>query len=372
MSALFSPVKFGPLALANRIVVAPMCQYSADQGKATDWHTIHLGMLSLSGAGLLIIEAAAVNPRGRITYGDLGLWDDATEQALAKTLSAIRQYSNTPICIQLAHAGRKASTEKPWLGGQAISPEQENGWQTIAPSAIAFDDQHTAPKEASERDIGNIIQDFVPSARRADRLGLDAVEVHAAHGYLLHQFLSPLSNHREDRYGGSLENRMRLALEVFTAVRDVMPASKAVGVRISATDWVDGGWDLEQSIALAKELQQRGCDYLHVSSGGLSPAQKISAAPGFQVPFAEAIKKAVTMPVIAVGLITEAEQAEEIINTNKADAVALARGFLYNPHWAWHAAEKLGATVEIPGQYMRSAPVGTKVHLVQSSLSDDG
>jgi 2,4-dienoyl-CoA reductase-like NADH-dependent reductase (Old Yellow Enzyme family) len=346
-----------------------MCQYSADRGKATDWHTIHLGMLALSGAGLLIIEAAAVNAQGRISYGDLGLWDDATEHALAKTLSAIRHYSNIPICIQLAHAGRKASTEKPWVsGGQAISPEQENGWQTIAPSAIPFDDQRTAPKAATESDISNIIHDFIESAERADRLGLDAIEVHAAHGYLLHQFLSPLSNHREDRYGGSLENRMRLALEVFAAVREAVPANKAVGVRISATDWVDGGWDIEQSIALATELQKLGCDYIHVSSGGLSPEQKIPAAPGFQVPFAEAIKKVVAMPVIAVGLITDASQAEDIVSTNKADAVALARGFLYNPHWVWQAAEKLGATVEIPAQYMRSAPHGTKLHLVQSNI----
>jgi 2,4-dienoyl-CoA reductase-like NADH-dependent reductase (Old Yellow Enzyme family) len=348
-----------------------MCQYSADQGQATDWHTIHLGGLALAGAGLLILEATAVNARGRITYADLGLWDDLTEHALAKTLGAIRPYSNTPICIQLAHAGRKASTAKPWHGGHAISAEHKNGWQTIAPSAIAFADEFATPQEATESDINDIIHDFVASAKRADRIGLDAIEIHAAHGYLLHQFLSPLSNRRKDCYGGSLHNRIRLLLEIFTAVRKVFPAEKAVGVRISATDWVEGGWDLEQSLQLAIELQQLGCSFLHVSSGGLSPKQKIPVTAGFQVPFAEAIKRVVTMPVIAVGLITEANQAEEILHSNRADAVALARGILYDPHWVWHAAEKLSSTVEIPAQYLRSEPQGTKPHLIQSNLNND-
>jgi 2,4-dienoyl-CoA reductase-like NADH-dependent reductase (Old Yellow Enzyme family) len=370
MSILFSPIKFGPLSLINRVVVAPMCQYSADQGEATDWHTIHLGGLALSGAGLMILEATAVNAQGRITYADLGLWNDATEQALSKTLEAIRPHSNTPIAIQLAHAGRKASTEKPWLGGHAISADEENGWQTIAPSAIAYDDDSAIPKEATENDINNIIHDFVESAKRAKRLGFNAIEIHAAHGYLLHQFLSPLSNLRKDQYGGSLENRMRLLLEIFAAVRDVMPDDKAVGVRISATDWAEGGWDLSQSIKLAKNLQQLDCNFLHVSGGGLSSEQKISVSPGYQVPYADAIKKVVTMPVIAVGLITEPMQAEEIINKNKADSVALARCLLYNPHWIWHAAERLNAKVEIPAQYMRCEPQGTKPHLIQSILKD--
>lgn len=371
MSILFSPIDFGPMQLANRIVVAPMCQYSADQGKSTDWHTIHLGGLALSGAGLLIIEATAVNAQARITYADLGLWNDATEQALAKTLNTIRPYSNIPIGIQLAHAGRKGSTEKPWRGGHAISTEQKNGWQTIAPSAIAYDDDFAIPTEATDSDINDIIQDFVESAKRATRLGLDAIEIHAAHGYLLHQFLSPLSNLREDHYGGSLVNRMRLVLEIFAAVRDVMPADKAVGVRISATDWVDGGWDLSQSLELAKELQQLGCDFLHVSSGGLSVEQEIPVSAGYQVPYAETIKKVVTMPIIAVGLITDANQAEEIVSKNKADSVALARGMLYNPHWVWHAAETLSAKVEIPAQYMRCEPQNTKPHFIQSNLIDE-
>jgi 2,4-dienoyl-CoA reductase-like NADH-dependent reductase (Old Yellow Enzyme family) len=364
MSKLFSGIKIGPLQLDNRIIVAPMCQYSAVNGQASDWHTIHLGNLALSGAGLLILEATAVSAEGRISYGDLGLWDDATEHALAKTLTAIRQYSPMPIGVQLAHAGRKASTEKPWLGGHAIAPTDTNGWQTIAPSAISYDEGGFLPQVASEQDIQDIIFDFVESAKRAERLGLNAIELHAAHGYLLHQFLSPLSNQRNDKYGGSLENRMRLLLEVFAAVRASVDSSMAVGVRISASDWVEGGWDLAQSELLAKAMNVHHCDFLHVSSGGLSPLQKIPIGPGYQLHFAQALKKVVSMPVIAVGLITDAKQAEHIIDQGQADAVALARAMLYNPHWVWQAAEKLDATVHIPPQYLRSEPRGSKRHLV--------
>ena len=358
MSQLFSPLSLGQLTLDNRIIIAPMCQYSANNGAASDWHTIHLGQLSLSGAGLLILEATAVNPEGRISYGDLGLWNNETQQALGKSLKAVRQYSPMPVGIQLAHAGRKASTGKPWEDTGAIAPDEVNGWQTVAPSAIAYDDTSPVPKAMSQDDINSLIKDFVSAAKRADELGLDLIELHGAHGYLLHQFLSPLSNKRDDNYGGSLENRMRLLLEVFKAVRAVFPSEKAVGVRISATDWVEGGWDLEQSIELSKALDLLGCDFIHVSTAGLSPKQDIPVAKNFQVPFATAIKDVVKMPVIAVGLITEAQQAEDIISEQQADGVALARGILYNPHWPWHAAAELGAKVTAPKQYLRSSPHG--------------
>ena len=358
MSQLFSELNIGKLTLNNRIIIAPMCQYSANNGAASDWHTIHLGQLSLSGAGLLILEATAINPEGRISYGDLGLWNNETQQALDKSLKAVRQYSSMPIGIQLAHAGRKASTGKPWEEIGAIAPDEVNGWQTVAPSAIAYDDNSPEPKAMSQSDIDSLIKDFASGAKRADELGLDIIELHGAHGYLLHQFLSPLSNKRDDEYGGSLQNRMRIVLEVFKAVRAEFNSNKPVGIRISATDWVEGGWDLEQSIALAKALDELGCDFIHVSTAGLSPEQQIPVKPSFQVPFATAIKKAVNMPVIAVGLITEPQQAENIVSEQQADGVALARGILYNPHWPWHAAAELGATVTAPKQYLRSSPHG--------------
>ena len=360
VSRLFSPLKLGPLKLGNRIVVAPMCQYSADNGRATDWHCMHLGNLSLSGAGFMIIEATAVEARGRITYADLGLWDDTCESALAGVLASVRKYSDMPIGIQLAHAGRKGSTQRPWDGGAAVPPDAANGWETLSASSLPFEEHDPVPRTADDKDIEDIIDAFAAAATRAGRLGLDAIELHAAHGYLLHQFLSPISNRRADTYGGSLENRMRLVMRVFDKLRSVFPGTKPVGVRISATDWVEGGWDLAQSIELAKALEARGCAYIHVSSGGLSPQQQIAIGPGYQVAFAEAIRKAVGMPVIAVGLITEPEQAEQILQEDKADAVALARGILYDPRWPWHAAAKLGATVKAPPQYLRCAPHGTK------------
>ena len=356
MSHLFSPLKLGPLHLANRIVVAPMCQYSADDGSASDWHLIHLGHLALSGAGLLILEATAVESRGRITHADLGLYSDANEQALDKVLGAVRRFSPMPLGIQLAHAGRKASTARPWAGGRSIDPESPDGWRPVSASARPFHDGDPAPQAMTLQDIEAVKQAFAASARRAHRLGLDLIEIHAAHGYLLHQFLSPLSNTREDAYGGSLENRMRLTLEIFDAVREAVPEGMSVGIRISASDWVEGGWDIEQSIALAKALDARGCHFIHVSSGGLDPAQKIELGPGYQVHFAEAIKAAVAMPVIAVGLITEPEQAEAILAEGRADAVALARGMLYDPRWPWHAAARLGAKVHAPPQYLRCEP----------------
>ncbi len=360
MSLLFKPLTIGPMTLDNRIVVAPMCQYSADQGRATDWHLMHLGNLSLSGAGLMLIEATAVEARGRITPGDLGLFNDATEAALAEVLGSVREHSPIRIGIQLAHAGRKASSRKPWDGGEPIAPDAPGGWQTLSASALPFAKGGPPPTPASATDLDDVVEAFVYATERADRLGLDCVEIHAAHGYLLHQFLSPLSNLRSDSYGGSLENRMRLVLRVVDAVRATLPSKRALGVRISATDWVEGGWDLAQSLVLAKELEAHGCDYIHVSSGGTSPQQQISAAPGYQVPFARAIKQVVAMPVIAVGLITEPAQAEAILTEGSADAVALARGLLYDPRWGWHAAAALGASVAAPPQYLRSAPHGVR------------
>ena len=355
MSKLFSTVTLGKLILSNRIVVSPMCQYSAQDGQASDWHLIHLGHMALSGAGLLFIEATAVSPEGRISGGDLGLWSGQTEKALARVIKSIRQYSDIPIGMQLAHAGRKASTQVPWQGGQSLSPES-GGWQTVAPSALPFAAEGAEPLALDHTGLQRIRDDFASAARRAHSLGIDAIELHAAHGYLLHQFLSPLSNTRGDQYGGTLDNRMRFPLEVFEAIRGAVPGDTPVGVRISATDWVAGGWDIEQSVVFAKELQRRGCVFIDVSSGGLSPLQQIPAEPGYQVPFAERIRRETGLPTIAVGLITEPEQAERIISSGQADMVALARGMLYDPRWPWHAAAKLGAQVDAPKQYLRAQP----------------
>ena len=354
--ALFSPIKVRDLTLANRIVIAPMCQYSAVDGCMTDWHVIHLGHLALSGAALLTIEATAVTPEGRITYGDVGLYDDATEAAMRRTLDSVRRWSKMPIGVQLAHAGRKASTEVPWKGGSQFAPTDPLGWQTVAPSAIPYGKDEAPPVALDRAGLERIRTAFAGSAARAARLGIDVIQIHAAHGYLLHEFLSPLSNHRTDEYGGSLENRMRFPLEVFTAVRAAFPAGKPVSVRVSGTDWVEGGWDVEQTVALAQKLQALGCDAIHISSGGLDPAQKIPVGPGYQVPLARAVKSAVTIPVVAVGLITAFEQAEEIIGTGEADIIAIARAILYDPRWPWHAAAALGVRIPAPKQYLRSEP----------------
>jgi len=357
MSALFSPYAIGNLTLPNRIVIAPMCQYSAEDGNATDWHMIHLGQLAESGAGMLVIEATAVEAIGRISPADVGLWSDANEAALGRVLEGVRKYSVMPIAIQLAHAGRKASSAVPWAGGQLLSPAA-GGWPTVAPSALKYLPDEAAPLALDAAGLVRIREAFADAARRAARIGLDCIELHGAHGYLLHQFLSPLTNLRDDAYGGNLENRMRFPLEVFDAVRAAFPAGKPVGIRISATDWVEGGWDLEQSVALAQALKVRGCDFIHVSTGGLSPLQKIVLAPGYQLPFAERIRAETGLPTIGVGLITEAEHAEEIVAKGQADLVGIARAMLYNPRWPWHAAAKLGAQVEAPCQYWRSQPRG--------------
>jgi 2,4-dienoyl-CoA reductase-like NADH-dependent reductase (Old Yellow Enzyme family) len=356
MSALFTPFRVGALELRNRIVIAPMCQYSAVDGCMTDWHVIHLGHLALSGAALLTIEATAVLPEARITYADVGLWNDATEAAIARTLESIRRWSDIPIAIQLAHAGRKASTEVPWKGGAQVPPDHPNGWQTFAPSAIPFAAGQQPPVALDRDGLTRVREAFAAAAQRAARLGVDAVQLHCAHGYLLHEFLSPLSNRRDDEYGGSPENRMRFPLEVFDAVRAAFPADLAVSMRVSGTDWADGGWDIDQTIAFARALEARGCAAMHVSSGGLTPAQQIPVGPSYQVPLARAVKKATRMPVIAVGLITEFEQAEAVVGTGDADLIALARTILYNPRWPWHAAAHFGAQVKAPDQYLRSQP----------------
>ncbi len=355
-SMLFSPVTLGPLQLANRIAIAPMCQYSAVDGLPTDWHTIHLGSLALSGAGLLIIEATAVTPEGRISPDDLGLWSDAHADALKPIVATMRRHSPIKVAIQLAHAGRKASTDVPWAGGAQIAPDQPRGWQTVAPSSLPHAEGEVPPQALDAAGLARIRDGFVAAARRAHALGLDAIELHAAHGYLMHQFLSPLSNTRDDAYGGSLENRLRFPLEVVDAVRAAVPQAMAVGVRISATDWVEGGWELEQSLRFARELKARGCDFIHVSTGGLSPLQKIPVGPGYQVQFAQRIKAETGMPTIGVGLITEAQQAEDILQNGQADVIGLARAMLYDPRWPWHAAAQLGEQVVAPPQYWRSQP----------------
>ena len=356
MSALFTPYRLGSLELRNRIVIAPMCQYSADDGRATDWHLIHLGNLALSGAGLLIIEATAVLPEGRISPDDLGLWSDETESALGRVVETVRRYSDMPIAIQLAHAGRKASTHTPWKGSGQIRPSEDRGWQTAAPSAIPFAEGENPPVALDHDGLAAVRDAFVEAARRSARLGFDAIQLHGAHGYLLHQFLSPLANQREDDYGGSLENRMRFPLEVFDAVRTVFPVERPVSMRVSGTDWAEGGWDLDQTIAFAKALAVRGCSAIHVSSGGMTPAQKIPVGPSYQVPLARAVKAATNLPTVAVGLIAGYDQAEAIVGTGDADFVALARTILYDPRWPWHAAAHLGATVKAPKQYLRSQP----------------
>jgi 2,4-dienoyl-CoA reductase-like NADH-dependent reductase (Old Yellow Enzyme family) len=355
MSALFSPIQLRGLKLPNRIMVAPMCQYSAENGEANDWHFTHINTLSLSGAAMFCIEATHVEAIGRITPGCLGLWSDATEAALKSIIASVRKHSKTAIAMQLAHAGRKGSSHVPWDGGQQI-PLAEGGWQTEGPSALPHKEGELAPLAFDTPGLGRVREAFVAAAKRAERLGLDALELHSAHGYLLHQFLSPIANKRTDQYGGSLQNRMRYPLEVFDAIREVFPAHKPVGIKVSATDWVELGWDLAQTIEYAKELKKRGLDWIDVSSGGVSPLQKIPLAPGYQVPLAQAVREATGLTTMAVGLITEAKQAEEIVASGKADMVALARGMLYDPRWGWHAAAELGGQVEAPPQYWRSQP----------------
>ncbi|MFC3337794.1 NADH:flavin oxidoreductase/NADH oxidase [Paracandidimonas soli] len=355
-SRLFQPMTLNGLTLANRIIIAPMCQYSATEGLAGDWHRMHLGKLGSNGAGLLIIEATGVSPEGRITPGCLGLWNDGQAEALRETIRATRTFGKTSFGIQLSHAGRKGSHDAPFNGGRRL-PTGAGGWETPAPSAIAFQSSDANPPFAMSReDMDKVKDDFASAARRAVSIGIELIELHMAHGYLLHQFLSPLANQRTDSYGGTLENRMRFPLEVFRAVRENTPATLPVGIRISATDWVEGGWSESDTLALCRQLKTMGCDFFHVSSGGLSPDQKIPAAPGYQVAFAASVKKETGVPTIAVGLITEPAQAERILAEEDADLIAVGRRMLSEPHWPWRAAAELQGKIHVPAQYLRAVP----------------
>ena len=355
MSHLFAPLAIGGVTLANRIAVSPMCQYSAVDGSATDWHAQHLGSLAMSGAGLLILEATAVEAIGRITPACLGLYSDANEAALEPVLALCRRWGTARLGIQLAHAGRKASAKVPWQGGGPLAAA-EGAWQTVGSSALPVDDRWPAPQPLDEAGLARVRDAFAAAARRADRLGFDLVELHGAHGYLLHSFLSPIANRRGDRYGGSFANRARFPLEVAAAVRAVWPKSKALGIRITGSDWIDGALTPGDAAAFAGELEALGFDYVCVSSGGISPQARVAVAPGYQVPFAAAVKRANRLVVQAVGMIADPHQAEAIIAEGRADCVALARGFLDDPRWAWHAADALGAEVACPRQYERARP----------------
>ncbi len=353
---LFQPLTLRSLRLPNRVVIAPMCQYSAVDGCAQAWHYAHLGQLAMSGAGMLILEATAVTPQGRITPGCLGLYDDATEEALAGVVRMMRSVAPIPLALQISHAGRKGSSGRPWEGGALIGAA-DGGWQTVAPSALALKDGETAPNALGHADLEELRARFVETAVRADRLGFDAIEVHAAHGYLLHQFLSPIGNQRSDHYGGPLENRMRFPLEIIAAMRAAWPAHKPLGVRISATDWIEGsGWDVPDATEFARRCEARGVDWIDVSSGGISPRQKISLGPGYQVPFARAMKAALGIPVMTVGMITSGRQAEDILEADSADLIGVARSMLYDPRWVWRAAADIGASVVAPRQYWRCEP----------------
>jgi 2,4-dienoyl-CoA reductase-like NADH-dependent reductase (Old Yellow Enzyme family) len=358
VSLLFTPFELpaprGALTLPNRLVIAPMCQYSAVDGAAGDWHLAHWSSLLNSGAGLLTIEATGVTPEGRITPDCLGLWDERTEQALGDTLQRARRLAPPmPVCIQLAHAGRKASSAAPWRGGMLLSPAQ-GGWLSLAPSALPQLPDEPPPAAMTAAQLVAVREAFVAAARRAQRIGIDAVELHAAHGYLLHQFLSPLANQRTDDYGGNLENRMRFALEVFAAVRAVFDGP--LGVRVSATDWVEGGWDGAQTAEFARRLKALGCNFMHVSTAGVSPLQKIPLGPGYQVPYAREVRQACGLPTTAVGLITEPQQAEDILQAGDADLIAIGRALLYKPRWPWEAAVALGGQVQASAPYWRCLP----------------
>ena len=350
---LFTPLQLRDVRLRNRIMVSPMCQYSSVDGYASDWHLVHLGSRAVGGAGAVLAEASAVTPEGRISSDDLGIYSDGHVEMLSRIFRFIEERGAAP-GMQLAHAGRKASTSAPWKGNRPV-PESEGGWRPIfAPSAIPFDAGSQTPQELDAAGIRRVVDAFAAAARRVLEAGGKIVEIHAAHGYLLHEFLSPLSNHRTDSYGGSLENRIRIVREVSQAVRRVWPERYPLFVRISATDWVDGGWDIEQSVELVRQLKPLGVDLIDCSSGGLVPDAKIPVGPGFQVPFAERIRCETGIATAAVGLITEPEQADEIIRSGKADAVLLARGFLRDPYWPLHAARKLKQESFGPVQYVRA------------------
>lgn len=350
MSALFAPISFRGLTLPNRIVVSPMCQYASVNGSATDWHLMHLGSLSMGAAGLVMVEMTNVTLQGRISPRCAALCSDENEAALKRVVDFCRTYGVAKLGIQLAHAGRKGSQQPPAEGGKPLSAAQ-GAWETVGPSAIPYGEGWPAPHALTRDEIRQLVADHVQAVKRAERIGFDVIEMHGAHGYLVHQFLSPLANQRTDEYGGSLENRMRFGLETFAAMRAAWPADKPMGIRVSATDWVDGGWTPDEVVAFARELKALGCDYIDTSTGGLDPRQKIPLAPGYQVPFAARIRREAQIATMSVGLIDKPEQAEQIIASGEADLVVLARGALYDPRWAWHAAEALGAETAYAPKY---------------------
>ena len=359
MSKLFTEFQLnsprGQMTLANRMIVAPMCQYSSEDGLANDWHLTHWTNLMNSGAGAVIIEATGVTADGRITPNCLGIWNDAGEQAITERLKRARKLAPQGLVgLQLCHAGRKASSQVPWEGGALIPPASPGGWQTVAPSAVGHNPNEPVPKALDLAEMAAIKEAFAQAALRAERAGVDFIELHGAHGYLLHQFMSPLANLRTDAYGGSSANRMRFPIEVFAAVRAVYRG--VLGIRVSASDWAQGGWTPEETIILAQALQAHDISYIHVSSGGVSYQQKINLGPGYQVSFAKQVKAATGIPTITVGLITEPQQAEDILQAGDADLIAFARAFLYKPRWGWKAAAALGGQVEAAQQYWRCLP----------------
>ena len=346
---LFTPIQLGAVTLPNRIVVSPMCQYSADDGSMTDWHLIHLGSLACSGAGMIVVEKTAVTREGRITHGCTGLYSEPNEAAMKRVIDACRRITGNPFGVQLGHAGRKGSANVPWIGVQPLK-SHESPWQTVAPSPLPNGEGWPAPKEVSKEEMHHLVEAYVSATLRAKRIGFDAVELHSAHGYLLHEWLSPLSNQRQDEYG---KNRMKFPLEVAAAVREAWPKERALGARITGSDWAEGGIVPEDAVAYARELRRIGFDYVCVSSGGL-PQAKIRVAPNYQVPFAEAVKKAVDIRVRAVGMIADPHQAAEIVESGRADMIAMARAFLDDPRWVWHAAERFGVKIDYPPQYALS------------------
>jgi NADPH2 dehydrogenase len=354
-SALFSPYKINQLELANRIIVAPMCQYSADDGVPSPWHTTHLGMLANSGASLVVVEATGVERIGRITHGCTGIYSDSCEDAFARVIAHCKRIGTAKFGIQIGHAGRKASSARPWEGGVGLKPG-EDPWPTIGPSAIAPGAAWPVPRAMDEADMNRVREAFVNAARRALRVGFEEIELHMAHGYLLHSFVSPISNKRNDAYGGSLEGRMKFPLEVLRAVRAVLPKGMPLGARISATDWMDGGLTGDDSVLWVKAMKEAGLDFVCISSGGVTAEVRTPTTPGYNVPIAEQVRRETGIATRAVGLIATARQAEAIIAEGKADMIALGRAMLEDPHWAWMAAKELGADVARPNQYLRAAP----------------
>src|SRR5262245_55923704 len=358
-SALFTPFELRGVALPNRIVVSPMCQYMSDDGSANDWHLMHRGQFAMGAAGLVITEATHVSPVGRISHRCLGLYSDENEATLQHVIDFCRGFGVAKLGVQLAHSGRKGSVHPPALGGKPLAAE-ENPWTTLGPSAVPFAPGWPAPAALTRAGLNQVKEEFVQAARRAARIGFDVGELHAGHGYLLHEFLSPLANHRDDEYGGGTRGRIRFPLEVFEAVRGVWPADRPFGVRVSATDWVEGGWTPEETVILARELKALGCDFMDVTSGQLDPRQQIPFAPGYNVPFAEKVKKESGLTVMAVGMISRARQADEIIAAGRADLVALARAIMDDPRWSWHAARELGAEALFAANYARCSPAQWK------------